>query len=52
MAYLYTHYRVTFDSKNLLFPPTIPDQPVYRTALLNNMGGTPVLFDIEQDLSE
>ena len=45
-------FRLTFDTKNLVFPPTVPDQPVYRTALLSNTGDTPILFDMEEDPSQ
>lgn len=45
-------YRLTFDSKNLVFPPTIPGQPVYRTTLLTNTGDTPIFYDIAQDPTE
>ena len=44
--------KLIFDTKNLLFPATVPGCPVYRTAVLKNTGDTPILFDFSCDPSE
>ena len=44
--------KLIFDTKNLLFPATVPGCPVYRTAVLKNTGDTPILFDFSRDPSE
>ena len=41
--------KLTFDTKNLVFPATVPGCPVYRTAVMKNTGDTPLLFDLSQD---
>ena len=44
--------KLIFDTKNLLFPATVPGCPVYRTAVLKNTGDTPILFNFSCDPSE
>lgn len=44
--------RLIFDTKNLVFPATVPGCPVYRTVVLKNTGDTPILFDFSHDPSE
>ena len=43
------YFRLRIETKNLMFPASVPGQPVYRTAVLSNDGDTPILFDIPQD---
>ncbi|KAL5256774.1 hypothetical protein ACHWQZ_G011893 [Mnemiopsis leidyi] len=41
--------RYETDTSAILFPPALPDQPVYRTLLLRNLGDTPMSFVFEDD---
>lgn len=41
--------RCQTDTSAVLFPPALPDQPVYRTLLLKNSGETPISFNFEDD---
>ncbi|XP_063674984.1 cilia- and flagella-associated protein 65-like isoform X2 [Bolinopsis microptera] len=41
--------RYETDTSAILFPPALPDQPVYRTLLLRNQGDTPMSFVFEDD---
>ena len=38
--------RYDTDTPALLFPPTLPDQAVFRTLLLKNTGDTPMAFNV------
>lgn len=43
--------RVFLDSCNLVFPAVNAKESTYRTILMQNMGTTPILFDLEKDPS-
>ncbi|KAL5489479.1 hypothetical protein EMCRGX_G018573 [Ephydatia muelleri] len=42
---------VTFDSRNLVFPATLPGEASFRTAMVRNSGDMPVMFDFACDAS-
>ena len=41
--------KVAFDSRNLVFPATLPGEASFRTVIMKNNGDTPTMFDFAGD---